>query len=140
MGTRSLTVFCEENGTEICVLYRQYDGYPRGHGKDLYNALHDAVMVNGYSTSNMHQVNGANDLPVQIISHLKAEDSSRSVLEPGGFYLHPAGTRNCGEDFIYTLIPKEKDIFMHVAAYGEEIFYGNIKAFDAEEVEAKVYE
>ena len=36
MGTRSLTTFKEDhNNEEIVVLYRQFDGYPEGHGIDL---------------------------------------------------------------------------------------------------------
>lgn len=32
MGTRSLTVM-KDTGNEIAVLYRQFDGYPEGHGQ-----------------------------------------------------------------------------------------------------------
>ena len=40
MGTRSLTTFDDEwKNEEIAVLYRQYDGYPQGHGKELFEFL-----------------------------------------------------------------------------------------------------
>ena len=40
MGTRSLTTFIDNNTKEeIVVMYRQYDGYPGGHGRDLLNFL-----------------------------------------------------------------------------------------------------
>ena len=42
MGTRSLTVFNNEmDNSEIVVLYRQYDGYPTGHGRDLLSFLNN---------------------------------------------------------------------------------------------------
>jgi hypothetical protein len=34
MGTRSVTIVMEEN-QELCRIYRQYDGYPKGHGLEL---------------------------------------------------------------------------------------------------------
>jgi hypothetical protein len=37
MGTRSVTIFIEDN-YEVCRIYRQYDGYPEGHGIDLAKA------------------------------------------------------------------------------------------------------
>ena len=37
MGTRSLTVFNDSwNDEEIAVFYRQFDGYPAGHGRELF--------------------------------------------------------------------------------------------------------
>ena len=47
MGTRSLTTFKEDHtDKEIVVLYRQYDGYPEGHGIDLFRFLNKMNMVN----------------------------------------------------------------------------------------------
>lgn len=46
MGTRSITKFIEE-GKEICGLYRQFDGYPEGHGKELAEFLQNMPIVNG---------------------------------------------------------------------------------------------
>ena len=34
MGTRSLTVI-QSNGKEFFNMYRQFDGYPEGHGMEL---------------------------------------------------------------------------------------------------------
>ena len=39
MGTRSLTFVYDEDGRKIINMYRQYDGYPSGHGKDLAESL-----------------------------------------------------------------------------------------------------
>ena len=50
MGTRSITVFMSEwsgDDTIIAAIFRHWDGYPEGHGKDLANYLKDGVLVNG---------------------------------------------------------------------------------------------
>lgn len=100
MGTRSLTVFLDEDGKEIAVLYRQFDGYPEGHGVDLASALEGHVMVNGFSDRNAKVFNGSHDLAVRVITRLKDNAS-----EAGNLYLHAAGSRNLGEDFVYTVHP-----------------------------------
>ena len=50
MGTRSLTVFNDEDGKEIAVMYRQFDGYPSGHGTELAEFLAGKKMVNGFNS------------------------------------------------------------------------------------------
>lgn len=96
MGTRSLTVVLDTDGKEICVLYRQYDGYPTGHGAELKEFLQGFSVVNGLGTGNPVKIaNGMGCLAAQIIANFKAE--------PGGFYLYPSGTRDCGEEYIYTV-------------------------------------
>jgi hypothetical protein len=94
MGTRSLTVFTDEEGKEIGVMYRQLDGYPEGHGKELAEMLSGIRMVNGLPIRNPGKVaNGMGCLAAQIVAHFK--DGA------GGIYLFPAGSRNCGEDYTY---------------------------------------
>ena len=39
MGTRSLTFVYNDNKKPIINLYRQYDGYPSGHGAELAEFL-----------------------------------------------------------------------------------------------------
>ena len=100
MGTRSLTVFQKSNGEEIVVMYRQYDGYPTGMGKDLQDFLKGFTIVNGYSETNKI-ANGMGCLSAQVIAELK--DGC------GNIYLYPAGTRDVWEDYIYTLYPEKND-------------------------------
>jgi hypothetical protein len=101
MGTRSLTIINDEYNDEICVLYRQFDGYVEGHGKDLVNYLKDTVIVNGISCGNIRQdFNGMNCLAASLVAHFKTDT--------GGFYLYPAGTRDCGEEYIYTVYTNDK--------------------------------
>jgi hypothetical protein len=98
MGTRSLTIVVDGmyDNAEIAVLYRQMDGYPEGHGKELATFLKDFHIVNGMRLDDTRKIaNGAGCLFAQLVAHFKDG--------PGGFYLHPAGCRNCLEDYIYTI-------------------------------------
>ena len=83
MGTAALTVIQDEQGDEIAVLYRHYDGYEEGHGADLKECLTGV------------KSNGASCLAASIVSKFKTEW--------GNFYLYAAGTRNLGEEYIYTV-------------------------------------
>ena len=97
MGTRCLTVFKDDDGEEICVLYRQFDGYVEGHGNDLVKFLKGKKVVNGFGHGEnlSNAFNGMGCLTAAVIAHFKTEI--------GNFYLYPAGTRDCGEEFIYTV-------------------------------------
>ena len=96
MGTRCLTVFKEEDGTEIAVLYRQMDGYPDGHGKELADFLEGKTIINGYSGESLGTAfNGMHCLAAAVVAHFK--DGI------GSFYLYPAGTRGMDEEYIYTV-------------------------------------
>ena len=41
-----MTVFGKRD-EEIVVMYRQFDGYPDGHGRELKEFIGDMVFVNG---------------------------------------------------------------------------------------------
>jgi len=108
MGTRSLTVFIDEFNAkpdEICVMYRQMDGYVQGgHGEALAEFLKDFVIVNGYGMERKgkHQANGMSCLCAQVIAYFKEG--------VGGFYIHPAGSRDMSEEYIYTISGKIGEI------------------------------
>ena len=125
MGTRSLTVFNNEmDNSEIVVLYRQYDGYPTGHGRDLLSFLNNMEVVDGISNTEKRRIaNGMGCLSAQIVAHLKEA--------PGDFYLHSAGTRDIGEEFIYTLYYTEELRIKVQDTYddGSDLFDGNMKSF-----------
>ena len=97
MGTRSLTTFKEDyTDEEIVVLYRQMDGYPEGHGIDLFRFLNNMNMVNGMKPQEKRKTsNGMSCLAAQMIAYFKDE--------PGGFYLYRADTRDIGEEYVYTI-------------------------------------
>ena len=58
MGTRSLVVFENSDGDEVCVVYRQYDGYPEGRGKELVSFLDGRALVNGFGLDGTKESNG----------------------------------------------------------------------------------
>jgi len=77
------------------------DGYPEGHGKELAEFLKDLYMVNGLGMNETRKVaNGMGCLTAQVIAHFKTES--------GGIYIHPAKSRNCWEDYIYTITANGK--------------------------------
>lgn len=96
MGTRCLTVVNDDNGKEIICLYRQYDGYPDGHGRELKAYLAPFSISNGIRSGCF---NGMECLAASLVAHFKTA--------PGGFYLYPAGTRDVGEEYIYTVYPEK---------------------------------
>jgi hypothetical protein len=99
MGTRCLTVLTDEKGNEIVVMYRQFDGYPEGHGKELAEFLSGIKMVNGISDRSQKIANGMGCLAAMIVGHFKTE--------PGGIYLHTSGTRDKWEDYVYFVTGEE---------------------------------
>ena len=114
MGTRSLTALQDNDGQEIAVLYRQLDGYPEGHGAELAKYLKPFHVVNGFGLGDKKgkAANGMSCLAAQLIAKFK-----RDI---GGFYLHPAGTRDCGEEYIYTVYLKAGEVCLRCkTAYGD---------------------
>ena len=126
MGTRSLTTFNDEwKNEEIAVIYRQYDGYPQGHGKELFKFLNEMVVVNGMGMNNPPKIaNGMGCLAAQAVSHFKGG-------EVGGVYLYKSGTRDIGEQYIYTIYINEETLMIKMTnTYDDdESFDGNIKDF-----------
>ena len=132
MGTRSLTkvitTWEDTNGKKqrkpITCMYRQYDGYLDGHGLELAEWLNQYTIVNGIGMDETRKIaNGMGCLSAQIVAYLKEA--------PGDFYLHSAGTRDIGEEFIYTLYYTEELNIKVQDTYddGHNLFDGNIKAY-----------
>jgi hypothetical protein len=101
MGTRSLTTFIEtykdEDGkkkkNEIVTMYRQYDGYPSGHGAELAQFLAKGTLVNGLGYKEPEIVfNGMGCLTAQVIAEFKTD--------AGGIYIQ-RGNKNSGEEYRY---------------------------------------
>jgi hypothetical protein len=104
-----------EDHSEIVVMYRQYDGYPKGHGAELQEFLKGFVVVNGISLapgekSPIRMANGGGCLAAQVVAHFKTD--------VGGFYLYPAGTRDVGEEWIYDVTPSCDGINLKVIEVG----------------------
>jgi hypothetical protein len=92
MGTRSLT-FVYDGEKPIINMYRQFDGYPEGHGQELAEFLLSGEMVNGYSSKTEKQFNGMGCLAAQMIAEFK-----NGV---GGFYIHAVTDKDCWQDYEY---------------------------------------
>ena len=126
MGTRSLTVF-KDGQEELAVLYRQFDGYPTGHGLELAEFLAGIKVVNGIPMGGMDRLaNGAGCLAVQVIHYLKQKEAYDPCKRSygggaGGLYLYKAGTRDAGEEWTYVLTCLDGQPEIQVAVWdGEE--------------------
>jgi hypothetical protein len=128
MGTRSLTRVIED-GQHYVNLYRQFDGYPSGHGEELAAFLGQRRIVNGYNKQDEidNAFNGAGCLAASLVAHFKEKI--------GGFYLKPTEATDCWQDFEYILTvtsPKDGDdgsISIRVVSHGETLFEGAQAAF-----------
>lgn len=93
MGTRSLTYVYDGEEALVCM-YRQYDGYPSGHGAELGEFLKDMTIVNGIPVGNTMKIaNGADCLAAQMIAHFKKG--------PGGIYLQSVNSKQDFIDYVY---------------------------------------
>lgn len=81
MGTRSITVIRNKDGKKIIEMYKHYDGYPDGLGKDLVEFTQSGKIVDGYKMSTEIQFNGIECFAAQLIANIK--DGA------GDVYLYP---------------------------------------------------
>lgn len=117
MGTRSTYRIIEQYTNEktkkvhnnvICMVYRQFDGYPEGHPLETAEWLASGKVVNGISLGEKELVfNGAGCLAAQLVA--KYKDGA------GGTYLHNPNQRGkCWEDYLYDIIVKEDKTIEYV--------------------------
>mgnify|MGYP003127743040 CR=1 FL=1 len=136
MGTRSLTYIrdqYEDNDNIIICMYRQYDGYLSGHGKELAEFLQDFTVVNGYnSLTPARSANGLSCLAAQLVAHFK--DGI------GNIYLYPTSTQDVGEEFIYTISLTDSQIYIEVKdAWSDKIIFIGTPAELIEKINTKEY-
>ena len=101
MGTRCLTFVYDgsnsDDGTNepIMCIYRQFDGYPSGHGHELAQFLNSKTLVNGYTDKlSSTEANGMSCLAAQLVVQLK-----HGV---GGIYIYaPMTGRDYSQDYEY---------------------------------------
>ena len=107
MGTRSLLHFIrKEDDTELCNIYRQYDGYPEGRGLELAKWLESFNIVNGFSSKAKRRIaNGLDCLCALWISEEKGD-------EAGNIYMMGINDRDCGEEYIYKVWEEDNNIYM----------------------------
>lgn len=129
MGTRSLTYVYNDNDSKqpfVCM-YRQFDGYPSGHGAELADFLYDGKLVNGIPFGSKEKLfNGMGCLAAQMVAHFKDG--------PGEFYLYPPDLeQDAWQDYEYHLYPNSVKI---TSAGGGAQFKGTWEEF-AEYCESK---
>lgn len=93
MGTRALTFVYNEHNEVILNLYRQYDGYIEGHGRELAEFLAGKTLVNGFGKESTSLANGMGCLAASLVAHFKET--------VGGFYIHSVTSTDCGQDYEY---------------------------------------
>lgn len=103
MDTRALTIIKDEEGNDICRIYRQSDGYPEGHGIELAR-LCNVEIVNGIEQEKTGIANGMDDLAAKIVCELKKD----SPL--GGIYLISKDSFSVSYTYIVTGKVGEKPI------------------------------
>lgn len=119
MGTRSLTFVHDSFGQIFVNMYRQFDGYREGHGRELAAFLNsfDAV-TNGIQTGGSRKTaNGMFCLAAQMIAHFKRD--------AGQFYLHHPDERNLWQEYEYHIYQDR----VEVVAYDKTIFIGSWREF-----------
>ena len=119
MGTRSLTYVYVED-TPIMCMYRQFDGYPSGHGVELAEFLTQIELGNGISGEPelFSFANGMGCLAAQMIVNFKKS--------PGGFYIYPVELdQACWQEYEYHVYEKQ----VVVKNPTEVIFEGSYEEF-----------
>jgi len=117
-------------------LYRQYDGYPDGHGKDLYDIISSIVVVNGIGGDYESVFNGPECLAVVMVGMLK--EDNRGHFGAGNIYLYPVD-EDAIEDFNYKIFYERvsgdwkteyTEPLIEVSTYGgKRIFKGSLEEF-----------
>jgi len=108
MSVRSLTVVLNKDSQELMTMYRHGGGDPEQHGQELADFLTRGRLVNGFTTEERQTwvFNGMGCLAAWIVAEFKDG--------PGIVYLLPAGTRDIGEDYVYTVYAQNERIKMRV--------------------------
>lgn len=112
MGTRAITFVYDEFDNPILNLFRQYDGYPAGHGHELGEFLANKKVVNGLSGDTSEVFNGMGCLAASLVANFKKS--------AGGFYIHSVDSTDCGQDYEYHIY---KDRIVIKGEYMDETLF-----------------
>lgn len=135
MGTRAL-VHIKDGKKTIATIYRQYDGYPTGMGEDIKEILNngEVEILNGYCGSYKipAQFNGIGCLAAYLVGELKEQ-------KIGNVYLFAANSKDCGEEYVYTISEKKGRVYIKVQDIWNKaiLFNGALKDFCGEIAEGK---
>lgn len=126
MGTRSTTHIyngIKTDDNKLVSIYKQFDGYISGYGKDMFEFLDGFVVLNGFTQehekSDKKYANGMECLGLQLISHFKQQN------KVGGYYLT---TANDSQEYDYHIYFIGNNLMIDVYNY-ETIFSGSLAAF-----------
>ena len=137
MGTRSLIHF-DEDGTTLATLYRQFDGYPEVAGLALAGVLtrngKSRKVVNGFGGGDgaSGAFNTLGCVAAEVIGRLKLENREDDGSTIGGFYVYKPGSKDCGEEYTYTVSVKDGEPWVEavdVLADDGALFAGDAAAF-----------
>lgn len=129
MGTRSLTVFEDDDGEYMSAIYRQFDGYPSGLGKDLFDILNGMVVVNGFNNETPKKAaNGIGCMAAQVVAGLK-EGIGNVYLDhaPRSFedLLHTISDR--WAEYTYVVSVREGKPYLRLYSYQDLEFAGTFE-------------
>lgn len=115
MGTRSLT-FVYDGEEPIINMYRQYDGYPTGHGAELAEFLGSfEAITNGIRVGEERKIaNGMGCLAAQLVANFK--------VGAGQFYLYPTSAVDCGQDYEYHIYSDQRGVCVRITDRGCNMF------------------
>lgn len=128
MGTRSTTVVMDGR-RPVVSMYRQFDGYPEGHGQELVDFFQGKQVINGIRMGeDLDQYfNGMGCLAAAMVAFFKEEI--------GGFYLMPCTAKkphgDYGQEYFYDIYCKDDDetdrgmaIYIRITtAYSDKVLY-----------------
>jgi hypothetical protein len=116
MGTRARVNVIDGNKA-ILSIYRQFDGYPSGLGKEVADFAKKLTIVNGYSSDKAKtQSNGMGCFAASLVKYLK--DGI------GNVYIRDTSDESHGEEFSYDLKNVEGKVWMTIYK-GSMTFFGN---------------
>ena len=127
MGTRCITVVEDENGEELCRIFRGLDGYPSVHGDEIVAFLARGRVQDRINMTDDKSFLGMGDVASSLVTYLKGfrkeystaglslEKAWRPPSSIGNkIQLMPVGTKDVGEEFIYTVVYQGDNQFAKV--------------------------
>jgi hypothetical protein len=103
------------DGNQLIVsIYRQYDGYPSGLGKEVADFVGGLKITNGIRGDGTGTANGMGCLAAQLIGKLKKQ--------VGNVYLRDTGPESHGEEYVYTLYERDERVYIRAVEGGMTAF------------------
>jgi len=125
MGTRCITVVEDEEGNELCRIFRQFDGYPSIHGDELVAFLARGRVEEAIGMYDEKSFLGMGDVAASLVAYLKSyrrDDTDPSSPKEwrtptalgNRIQIIPIGMKDIGEQFIYTVTYQGNNRFVEL--------------------------